>query len=88
MILICSEASLTSPWVDKEVEKALQKEERLWKERKKKTLAIIPLDLDGYVFDGWECGKASEVTSRLVADFKTADEKPEELEKLIRQLRL
>jgi len=70
VLLCCSESSLTSWWVDKEMDRAIQKEERLWKERGEKVLALIPLDLDGYLFEGWEGGKKSMVTCRLAADFK------------------
>lgn len=71
VLLCCSEKSLTSWWVDKEISKALKKEERLWKERKKQVLAIIPLNLDGYMFDAqWQDWKKQHVTDRLAADFR------------------
>jgi hypothetical protein len=54
VLLCCSEASLNSVWVDREIEKVVKKEERLWNERKKRVLAIIPLNLDGYLFREWE----------------------------------
>lgn len=68
VLLCCSSNSLNSPWVDREIEKALQKEENLWRERGTKTLTIIPLNLDGYLFK-WENSKASILQSRLAADF-------------------
>ena len=71
VLLCCSQASLNSWWVDKEIQKALQKEERLFKERGKEVLAIIPLNLDGYIFDPqWTDWKQQHVTSRLAANFQ------------------
>ncbi|MCP4664010.1 MAG: toll/interleukin-1 receptor domain-containing protein [bacterium] len=49
-LLCASRAALTSWWVDDEIEKALQKEEDLSKKRGKKIRAVIPLNLDGYMF--------------------------------------
>jgi hypothetical protein len=60
------------------------------KERGKKILALIPLNLDGYLFV-WEGGKATQVKSRLAADFtgwKRSNARFErEFEKLVRALR-
>lgn len=70
VLLCCSEAALNSWWVDKEIQKALMKEEQLWKERKNRVLAIIPLNLDGYLFKpDWTDWKAQHLKERLAANF-------------------
>jgi hypothetical protein len=64
VLLCCSKDSLSSWWVDNEIGKAFAKEQALMNERKKKVLALIPLDLDGYLFNAWNNGKASQVRER------------------------
>lgn len=70
MLLCCSKNSLTSWWVDNELGKAFAKEQALMRERQKKVLALVPLDLDGYLFNEWTSGKASQVRERLAGDFR------------------
>jgi hypothetical protein len=90
-VLLCaSQASLASWWVDGEINRAFQKEAQLMKERGKKVLALVPLNLDGHLFK-WESGKAAEVRSRLAADFTGWETNntvfESQLERLVRALR-
>lgn len=51
LILVCSVNSLkASWWVDTEITAAMEKEQALMRERGEKVLALIPVDLDGYLF--------------------------------------
>jgi hypothetical protein len=70
-LLCASKNSLTSLWVEREIKTAFEKEEALRKERGKRILKLIPLNLDGYMFtDDWDLGVlANEIRSRVAADF-------------------
>jgi len=92
-VLLCaSKASLTSWWVDGEINRAFQKEAQIMKERGKKVFALIPLNLDGFLFSGdYQNGKKAEITSRVAANFVGWENDhalfDRELEKVIRALR-
>ena len=91
-LLLCgSKHSLTSAWVDDEIAHAFAKEKELFKERGQRALALIPLDLDGFILDQWQHPKKDLVLERLVADFKGWDQDDarfnRQLENLVRALR-
>jgi hypothetical protein len=68
VLLCCSTAALTSWWVDHEIDLAFEKERDLMRTRGGKVLALIPLDLDGFLYQ-WSNGKAQQVRSRIAANF-------------------
>jgi uncharacterized protein YjbI with pentapeptide repeats len=92
-VLLCaSKSSLTSWWVDGEINRAFQKEAQIMKERGKKVLALLPLNLDGFLFSAdYQSGKKAEITSRAAANFVGWEKDhalfDRELEKVIRALR-
>jgi TIR domain/Pentapeptide repeats (8 copies) len=88
VLLCCSAHSLKSWWVDNEIGTAFEKEQRLMKERGTKVQAIIPLNLDGYLFsDKWASGYQAQIRRRLAADFTEKANFDEQVERLIRALR-
>ena len=65
--MICSEHSLQSPAVIREIERALQKEDR---ERKG---VLFPVRIDDYLFDRWDHPRKADVVSKVVGDFRARD---------------
>ncbi len=91
VLLCCSKDALTSWWVDNEIKIAFDKEQQLWRERGKEILALIPLNLDDYLFSQWQSGLATEVKARLAADFGGWERNSKlfenQFERLVRALR-
>jgi uncharacterized protein YjbI with pentapeptide repeats len=69
VLLCCSRAALSSWWVGDEIDKALEKERTLQRQSGIKTLAIIPLNLDNFLIDDWQDGRAAALRKRMAADF-------------------
>lgn len=92
VLLCCSKNSLTSWWVENEIQIAFDKEQKLWKERGVETLVLVPLDLDGFLFrKEWQSGMATQIRSRLAANFTAWENDHYNFEKqvelLVRSLR-
>ena len=76
VLLCCSRHSLESYWVDREIERALAKEQRLWQTERRRAACILPLDLDGYLFDGWQDSRSADIRNRVAADFRGWQRRP------------
>lgn len=63
VILVCSEAALTSPEVLKEVELAARKEDKTGEP------VLVPITLDDYVFGDWRHRRKQRVVEKTICDF-------------------
>ncbi len=75
VLLCCSKNSLNSYWVNTELDKALIKEKDLWQDSMNRTLALIPLNLDNYIFN-WNSSRKSELIRRYIEDLSNWEELP------------
>ncbi len=60
----CSEHSLQSPPVIREIERALQKEDREHRN------VLFPVRIDDYLFDEWEHPRKADVVGKVAGDFR------------------
>lgn len=63
VIVICSVNSLQSEAVCREIERALQREDR------EKRNVLFPVRIDNYIFDGWEHPRKADVVAKVIGDF-------------------
>ena len=64
LVVICSRHSLESPPVIREIERALQKEDREHRN------VLFPIRIDDYLFDEWEHPRKADVVSKVAGDFR------------------
>ncbi len=85
LIVICSQHSLVSRPVLREIERALQREDREGRN------VLFPLRIDEYLFEQWEHPRKADVLSKVVGDFRGWDHGVEKyrlsFEKLLKALR-
>lgn len=85
LVVVCSENSLTSGPVLREIERALRREDE---ERKN---ILFPITIDDYIFDEWEHPRKADVLAKVVGDFKgwnrDADKYDAAFEKLLKALK-
>ncbi len=84
MILVCSKHSLVSGPVKREIERALQREDR------EGSLVIFPLNIDDFLLTSWNHPRKADITKIVVADFtdwRTPKKYDAALERLVSALR-
>ncbi len=87
-VLVCSRNSLTSWWVDKEIELTLMKEREDW-QAGKRSVRLLPITIDDFVYDGWKSGHKASILELHVGDFRKwedPDEYKVSLERLLKAL--
>jgi hypothetical protein len=67
LVVVCSKHSLQSVPVIREIERALQKEDREHRN------VLFPIRIDDYLFDEWEHPRKADVVSKVIGDFRGSD---------------
>jgi len=68
LVVVCSESSLNSPAVIREIERALQREDKEKKE------VLFPIRIDDHLFDRWDHPRKADVVAKVVGDFRDWNE--------------
>jgi hypothetical protein len=84
LVVICSEQSLQSPAVIREIERALQKEDELARQGKDDEV-LFPVRLDDYIFSNWQHYRKADVTSKNIGDFRNWND-PDSYSKCLNRL--
>lgn len=96
LLLIASKSSLTSPAVNREIERAIHQEDeraagRLSGHFSGDTDVLFPVRLDDFIFDGWRHARKADVVRKVVADARgwdlDASVYAAVLERLVRDIR-
>ena len=83
LVVVCSENSLNSPAVVREIERALQREDQEKKE------VLFPIRIDDYLFANWDHPRKADVVAKVVCDFrgwKDHDKYSKNFDKLLKAL--
>lgn len=80
LIVVCSENSLQSGPVNREIERALNREDKEGKN------ILFPIRIDDYIFDKWEHERKADVLRKVVGDFSGWDKDAAKYEKAFDKL--
>lgn len=70
VLLLASKSSLTSPWIEGEVRRLVEREQQIKKETNQDVKLVLPITLDGFLFGGDAKGKQDKaIATRVIADF-------------------
>ena len=69
VVVVCSESSLNSPAVLREIERALQKEDEFMRQGKHYEV-LFPIRLDDHVLSNWKHHRKADVTKKYIGDFR------------------
>jgi hypothetical protein len=84
LVVICSEDSLNSPAVIREIERALRKEDELARQGRNGEV-LFPIRLDDFIINGWTHHRQADVTAKNIGDFRQWKE-PENYRKALNRL--